>query len=206
MPYIIVGLGNPGEEYADTRHNAGRIVLEAFRIKAGLPEWQPKGKWNALFSEGIVEAEKGSGGKSTKALLLEPETYMNKSGASIKDLVTSEKKAEQLVVIHDDLDLPLGRIKISFNRGSGGHKGLESIARAVKTEAFIRLRVGISPVTPSGKIKKPQGEHVVGDFIIAPFKKSEQETLKKIAKRGAEALGVIVTLGYEKAMGEFNAA
>ncbi len=198
MSYIVVGLGNPGEEYANTRHNTGRMVLEAFRKANDFPEWVEKSKYVGLISEGKLGKE--------PVLLIEPETFMNKSGGSLKNVVMNEKKAEKLVVVHDDLDLPIGRIKISFNRGSGGHKGLESVARAVKTEAFIRVRVGIAPVTPSGKIKKPAGDKIVGDFIVAPFKKSEEADLKKAVKRAAEALAAIVSNGRELAMGEFNQA
>ena len=81
---------------------------------------------------------------------------MNKSGLSLKSAITNKKKAENLVVIYDDLDIPLGKFKISYGRGSGGHKGVESIARSIKTKDFIRIRVGIAPATPSGKVKSPK--------------------------------------------------
>lgn len=196
MAYIIVGLGNPGEEYAETRHNTGRIMLDAFRKSAGLPEFSPKAKYSALASEGKVGKE--------SVLLLEPETFMNKSGSSFKNIAMNPKKAEKVVVVYDDLDLPFGKVKISFNRGSGGHKGIESIVRALKTEAFVRVRVGISPETPSGKLKKPQGEKAVGDFILGKFKPAEEAELKKIAKRVTEALEAILAEGRELAAGKIN--
>jgi PTH1 family peptidyl-tRNA hydrolase len=154
MSYVLVGLGNPGPEYEKTRHNTGRIVLEIFRKKCDFPDWEPDKKLKALVSKGKL-------GKA-EILLLEPETFMNNSGGSVKPLITSKKKAESLVIIHDDLDLPIGSYKISFNRGSGGHKGVENIIKAIGTEGFVRVRVGISPVTPGGKLKKPSGRRPEG--------------------------------------------
>ncbi len=196
MSFILVGLGNPGEEYENTRHNTGRIMLEYFRKQHGFSGWKENQKLRALVSDGKIGKE--------KILLIEPETFMNKSGASLTTLVTSPKKAEQLVVMYDDLDLAFGTFKISYNRSSGGHRGVESIIKALKTEAFVRIRVGISPATSSGKLKKPHGEDAVADFIMAEFKKPEAEVLKKVAKKVGDALLVIITGGREKAMGEFN--
>ncbi len=114
------------------------------------------------------------------------------------------KAAEKLIVVYDDLDLPIGKIKISFDRGSGGHKGIESIATTLKTKKFTRIRVGISPVTPGGKIKKPNSESVVDDFILKKFKPSEMDELKKVFKRVSEAIEAIVTDGPMIAMNHFN--
>ena len=189
--YIVVGLGNPGEEYIETRHNMGRMVLDSFVKKNDWSEWEMDKKLNSLVSDGKI-------GKN-KVLLLKPETFMNKSGEAIKSLVKTKKAAETLVVIHDDLDLPLGKIKISFNKSSGGHKGVESIIRAIKTEAFIRLRLGISNETASGKIKKPQGEEKVIDAILGDFKKTENNDLKKVIKKSVLALELIIKEGREKA-------
>ena len=189
--YTVVGLGNPGEEYVETRHNVGRMVLDAFQKSFALKEWQLDNKFKALK----IEAKVGK----NKALFLKPETFMNKSGESVKSLIKSKKAAETLVVIHDDLDLPLGKIKISFDKSSGGHKGVESVMRAVKTEAFIRLRLGISGETASGKIKKPDGEEKVIDAILGDFKKTEALELKKTIKRAVLALELIIKEGREKA-------
>src|SRR3990167_6435348 len=189
---IIVGLGNPGAEYENTRHNTGRMILDMFRQKNDLPEWQEDKKLKSLIS------------KKNKITLLLPETFMNKSGEAIAKIIKSKKAAESLVVIHDDLDLPLGRFKISFNHGAGGHRGVLSIVKALKTEAFTRIRVGIAPVMPSGKTKKPFGEKAVIDFILGEFKTKELEILKKTAKKIIEALGTIASEGKEKAMGKFN--
>jgi len=198
MSYVIVGLGNPGSEYENSRHNTGRIILDAFAKKAkeDLSEWQLDKKLQALKSTGKIGKE--------NVVLLEPETMMNNSGKSLKDLINSPKKAEKLVVIYDDLDLALGTMKISFNRGTGGHRGLESIVKNIKTKAFIRLRIGIAPSTPSGKIKKPEGEDKVVDFILGNFKPAEEETLKKVSKKATLALTTILENGLSQAMNSFN--
>lgn len=195
MSYIFVGLGNPGEEYKDTRHNTGRILLLNFG-KTLDAEWKFDKKLNAIFSKVKV-------GKTPVTLVL-PETFMNNSGKTVKSLVTSIKLAEKLLVIYDDLDLPFGTNKISFNKSSGGHKGLESIIKNIKTEKFARIRVGISPTTPSGKIKKPKGEEAVTKVILGKFKDDEMKELKKLSKKINEALETFVSGDLEKAMTGFN--
>jgi PTH1 family peptidyl-tRNA hydrolase len=199
MAYLLVGLGNPGTEYENTRHNAGRLALanwaKTYQKTDELSDWKLDKISQALKASGEVAGE--------KVTLLLPETFMNKSGTSLKDKIKNPKQAEKLIVIHDDLDLPLGTLKISFNRGSGGHKGLESVIRAVKTKAFVRVRIGICPTTPSGKPKKPDADKIL-DFIIGQFKPVEAEVLKKVFKQSSLALGLLVSEGREKAMGEIN--
>lgn len=195
MSYVIVALGNPGEEYTNTRHNTGRLVLSSFLKQCGVEEWKEDVKLHALSAKGKFEGE--------SVQFVYPETFMNNSGKSVLPLITSAKKAEKLIVVHDDLDMPLGAIKISWNRGPGGHNGVLSIQKTLKTEAFIRVRVGISPSTPGGKLKKPTGEKVEG-FILGEFSKKELDALKKVSKKVAEAIAVILTKGREVAMGEFN--
>lgn len=196
MQYLIVGLGNPGEEYAGTRHNAGRMVLEEFRKKNAFPEWTVDKILKARVSKGLF-------GKD-KVILLEPDNFMNVSGKSVAPLIKNMKEAERTIVIYDDLDLPFGSMKISFNRSSGGHRGVESIIKALKTREFVRLRIGICPTTPGGKLKKPKGEQAILDFIVGPFKKPELEIMKKVSKKGAEALALLLAEGREKATGEVN--
>lgn len=196
MHYLIVGLGNPGEEYANTRHNAGRMVVEHFRTKNDFPEWTKDKTLKALVS-------KSAFGKD-KITLIAPDNFMNVSGKSVVPFVKNKKDAERTIVVYDDLDLPFGAMKISFNRSSGGHKGVESVIKALKTQAFVRLRIGISPSTPSGKPRKPKGEQALLDFIVGEFKKPELEAMKKIAKKGADVLALILENGREKAMGEIN--
>lgn len=194
--YVIVGLGNPGEEYELTRHNVGRIVLNSFAKKNVFSEWVSDKKTKALLSKGQMGKE--------KITLLEPETFMNKSGLSVKPLVTSVKKAEKLIVIYDDLDLAMGDFKISYNKNSGGHKGIESIIKTIKTKGFIRVRVGISPTTLSGKLKKPKGEDKVLNLIMKDFKKPDLDKLKKVSKEINEALEMIIKEGRARAMNKYN--
>jgi len=204
MSYTIVGLGNPGEEYENSRHNSGRIVLESFRKKYDFSDWEESKKNKGLISNGeIPKPTVGRGGKS-KIVLLEPETFMNKSGSSVITLITSKKKVEELIVIYDDLDLPIGTFKISFNKGTGGHKGLESVVKNIKTKEFIRVRVGITQVTPTGKLRKPQGEGKILDYLMGDFNKKDLEILKKIKPKIAQALETIILDGRQKAMNLFN--
>ncbi len=196
MAYTIVGLGNPGEEYVETRHNVGRMVLEIIQKTKDFEEWKENKKSKALISKGML-------GKQKVTLVL-PETFMNKSGESVKILVKSPKLAEKMVVVHDDLDLPLGTLKVSFNRGAGGHKGLESVIKGVKTEKFARIRIGISPENKKGGVKKPSHENIIDNFIVDPFKPAEMLEIKKVLKRAVEAVEMIATEGVEKGMGEFN--
>jgi PTH1 family peptidyl-tRNA hydrolase len=196
MSWVIAGLGNPGEEYVDSRHNAGRMALEYYAKKSGLPGWKEDKKANAATAGTKI-------GKHIVLLVL-PNTFMNKSGSAVKRYIKSMKAAERLVVVYDDLDLPLGSIKLSFDRGSGGHKGVESIIRAVKTKKFTRIRIGVSPSTATGKLRKPQGEDEVVDFILKKFKAPEMEELKRVFKKVAEAIDCIVADGPHIAMNKFN--
>lgn len=194
--WIIVGLGNPSEEYENTRHNVGRMMVSLFAKKEGGFSFEENAKIRAQIAKGTVVKE--------KVTLVLPDTYMNKSGDAVKVLVGSVKKAEKLIVLHDDLDLPLGTIKISFGRGSGGHKGAESIVHGVGTKDFVRMRIGISAATPGGKTKKPKGEKKVLDFIMGTFSKKEEAELKKISKKINDALTVLLKGGRAQAMNQFN--
>ncbi len=173
MRYLI-GLGNPGEEYENTRHNTGRIVTTAFCEAEKFGEFEFDKKNKALKADGKVGKE--------KVLAVLPETFMNNSGLSVKKVVVSSKKAVDMVVIHDDIDLPLGKFKISFGKGSAGHKGVESVMRAVKTKDFYRVRVGIVPSTPKGKLKKPEGKKLL-DFLMGKFKPKETAVLVAVVKK-----------------------
>ncbi|MCI5108721.1 MAG: aminoacyl-tRNA hydrolase [Candidatus Pacebacteria bacterium] len=192
----IVGLGNPGEEYVDSRHNIGRTALETFSQKYNFSDWQDDKKTNSKISEGKI-------GKH-KAMLMLPETYMNKTGLSVKKVITSKKKLQDLIVIYDEIDLPLGEVKIAHNRGSGGHRGLESVIKTLSSKEFTRIRVGISPATPSGKIKKPKGEKKVVDFVLGKFSKKEEDKLRKVKKEVLDMVESIVTEGRIVAMNKFN--
>lgn len=198
MNYIIVGLGNPGQEYENTRHNTGRIALDVLAKKKGLDfdEWKEDKKLKS-------EVTKLKIGKDS-VFLIKPNTFMNKSGDAVRSLIKNKKQAEALVVVHDDLDIPFGKIKISFNKSAGGHRGVVSIIKAIKTEGFIRMRIGISPVTAGGKMKKPFGEEAVEALILGKFKPAEQDAFKKIMKRAAEGLESIVVDGRDVATMKVN--
>ena len=196
MGWVIVGLGNPGEEYARTRHNAGRMAVEFFAKEKNFSGWHIEKKSKSTISTGMLD-------KSVVALML-PDTFMNKSGLAVAKLVKSPKLAEKLIVVYDDLDLPLGTMKLSYDRGSGGHKGLESVQRSVKTKKFTRIRIGVSPSTAAGNIRKPEGKKVVDTFILAKFTASQMEELDRLFKNVAVALETIVVSGHERAMNEFN--
>jgi len=196
MAWVIVGLGNPGDKYDSTRHNAGRMAVEYFAKAKNLNGWHEDKKSKSMTAGGMV-------GKTAVAVVL-PDTFMNKSGSAVVKFVKSAKAAERLVVVYDDLDLPLGKFKLSFDRGSGGHKGLESIMRTLKTKKFVRVRIGVSPSTASGTLRKPDGEKVILNFILTKFRAHELEELKRVFKRVAEALEVAVIDGHERAMNVFN--
>ena len=191
---IVAGLGNKGEEYENTRHNTGFIVLDFI---AGAKDWNESGKANALIKK------VGTGKKQIE--FIKPLTYMNNSGVSAAyEMKANKLKPAQVVVIYDDMDLPIGRIKISFNRSSGGHNGVESIIKHLKTQEFLRIRVGISPHTPGGKLKKPSGEKAVLDFLLKDFKDAEITELKKVSKKIKEALEVFMSDGKDKMMSLYN--
>ncbi len=196
MAWVIVGLGNPGNEYYKTRHNAGRMAVEHFVSLVDFSDWKEEKKANANVSRGLF-------GKNIGVALL-PNTFMNKSGSAVVKFVKSPKAAERLIVVYDDMDLPLGKMKLSFDRGSGGHKGIESVTRAVKTKNFTRIRVGVSPETPSGTLKKPSGEKDVLKFILGTFKPGEMKELEVMFDKVAQAIEAIVLRGPLVAMNEFN--
>jgi peptidyl-tRNA hydrolase, PTH1 family len=214
MPYIIVGLGNPGEEYADTRHNAGRIILDLVRRELEGADFVFDKKLNAQVSEVKVGKE--------KVMLVAPDTFMNKSGKSVAPIVKTKvakaipqnrakpksgikgRTADDLLVIYDDFQLPIGRMKISYNKSSGGHNGLESVIKAVKTEAFPRLRVGTAPETAKGDAKIPHGEEKVLKLILGAFKPDEMKAVKKLSKLAVEGIELWVKEGRDKATGVVN--
>ncbi len=174
---LVVGLGNPGKEYEKTRHNAGRIMV-------------------SLISEKVDP--------KNKIKFITPDTFMNNSGKAVIPFIKSKKDLASLVVIYDDIDLPIGRIKISFNRSSGGHNGVESIIKHVKSQEFLRIRIGVSPETPGGKLRKPSGEKAVLNFLLGEFKKSELDELKKLSKKVTEAVDMFYSEGMGKTMSLFN--
>ncbi len=199
MAYIVAGLGNPGQEYEGTRHNAGRIVATAIAKALSADDFSFDKKLNAQRAD--AKLSKAKDGAMTFVL---PDTFMNNSGKAIAPLVKSAKAAEKLIVIYDDFNLPLGRFRISFNRSSGGHNGVESIIKAVKTEGFVRFRIGTAPENSKGNAKTPHGDDKVEKFILGKFKDTESKELKKVSKNAAEALEILIREGRDKAMSVWN--
>ena len=205
---IIIGLGNPGAEYEGTRHNAGREAVMKFAKKFEFDDFKADKKSQALVSVGKV----GKG----KATLVLPETFMNKSGVSAAKLVKGAKKMKdsqgksikafpELIVVHDDLDIPLGKAKMSWNKSSGGHKGVQSVMNALGTEAFFRIRIGITPATAKGVLKKPDHDTITDNFIVAGFKDKEADELKSVIKKVVDCLELSAADSPERAMSEYNA-
>jgi PTH1 family peptidyl-tRNA hydrolase len=197
MAHVIIGLGNPGPEYAKTRHNAGRMAVELLAKQEGFGEFTLKKVAKASVVEDSIQGVNGA----EKTILVLPEVSMNLSGKVAPSFVKSVKAAKNLLVIRDDLDLPLGVIKMTgYGRGSGGHKGVESIMRALKTKEFAQMKIGISGATPKGKLKKPGSEKKVITHVIGKFSPKEELVLKKTLARAAEAARLFVSDGLDKAM------
>jgi len=185
---IIIGLGNPGEKYRSTRHNLGRLIIENFQKEAGFPDFKLKKKLQALVSKDKVNKE--------KIALALPETFMNSSGKSVKSLTANYKlSAKDIWVVHDDFDLELGKLRISKDRSSGGHKGIQSIMNELKTKDFVRFRVGV---------KSKRRPRNLDKFVLKKFSKIEKEVIKKAIKKTLEAIALTLEQGLEKAMNEFN--
>lgn len=195
--HIIVGLGNPGEEYENTRHNTGRMAVERIHATHDFSGWKEETKKpKMLVSNGTL-------GKAKVTLVL-PNTFMNNSGHAAAHFVKNKKNAGNCIVIYDDLDIPLGTIKVSYGRSSGGHNGVESIIKSLKTRDFVRIRVGVSPKGAKGMARKPSGEDKILKFLLGKFTPSEMTELKKVYKRVVEAVEVIVTQGHQQGMTEYN--
>lgn len=193
MAYVIMGLGNPGGEYEKTRHNAGRMAAELFAKQEGFGDFKLKKNAHASVADGAVDG--------VKVQVVVPEVFMNVSGKAALAFVKSKPAAKKLLVLRDDLDLPLGAIKMTtYGRGAGGHKGVESIMRALKTKEFVQIKIGIAGQTPKGKTKKISGEEKVIKHVIGKFKPSEDAELKAMLLKASEAARLFVTHGVEKAM------
>ena len=176
--FLIVGLGNPGEKYQKTRHNVGYMVLDAVAKKYEFSEFRFDKKANAFGAEGFLDDE--------KMLLVKPQTFMNNSGTAVKFLYTRYEiqNTKYIIIIHDDIDLPLGKIRISIGRGSAGHKGVESIMKALGTKDFTRIRVGIHP-----EKGKPED---VESFVLRKFTKEEQKILDPVIENARDAIETIL--------------
>ncbi len=192
----VIGLGNPGLEYEKTRHNAGRILLEKIAKDFDFSDWKKDMKSNSLISHGILGEE--------DFVLVLPETFMNDSGFTVSKILNTEDSLSSLVVVYDDMDLPFGKIKISFNKSSGGHNGLSSIIKRTKSQSFVRIRIGVSFVGEDGLLRKPRGEEAVLKYLLGNFKKEEIDLLMKMSKQVSEVLISLKKNGKEITMTKFN--
>lgn len=188
----IVGLGNPGLSYHKTRHNVGAIILEHVREVFSFPEFQIKKTTQALVSEGLIADH--------EALLIFPQTFMNLSGVSVAKICKYMKPDDLLVVIYDDLDIPVGKLKLSYEKSAGGHNGLASIIEHLGSKAFIRIRIGISPVDEQGKVIRPIPNDTQHDFVLTSFRPEERESVTALVPKVQEILISLVEKGREKTM------
>lgn len=194
MTWVIIGLGNPGEEYEGTRHNLGRMAVRSFAGKHRLEPWKEHAASKSQVARGAV-------GKEMVVCVL-PDTFMNKSGYAATRFVKSVKAAEKCIVVYDELDLPFGEMKIAFDRGSGGHKGIDSIARSLKTRAFMRIRVGISHGSGDGRTKPARGD--VERYILGSFTPREKAELPLLYEKVDVAIEAILGEGRDIAMNRVN--
>ncbi|MBN1264525.1 MAG: aminoacyl-tRNA hydrolase [Anaerolineales bacterium] len=186
-PFLIAGLGNPGRDYRDSRHNIGFMVVDTLTSSFG----QSFGRLelNALLVKHTYAGK--------RILLAKPQTFMNNSGQSIAAIVRFYKiSAENILVISDDLDLPLGKIRLRSDGGSGGHKGLQSIIQHLGTNKFPRLRIGID---------RPHTQQDPADYVLQRFPESDQQELEIILQESRDCVLSFINDGIEEAMNRFNA-
>ncbi len=184
---LIVGLGNPGAEYQETRHNIGFLVADAL-IKRLLGDVVLKSKYNGKY------VDKNMFGR--KIFFLKPQTYMNLSGGSIAGICRAEKLLpEEILVIHDDMDLQLGDIKLKIGGGSAGHNGIESIIASLESNKFIRLKVGIGR----------KQDVLMSDYVLSKFTEEEHIILKNSVALSIDAVKLTIARGISVAMNAFNA-
>jgi PTH1 family peptidyl-tRNA hydrolase len=190
MTKLIVGLGNPGRSYAANRHNIGFTCLRHFARAQGIKFNQKKGL--ARIGTGTVAGN--------KVVLARPQTFMNNSGQSVSRLLKSLRiKPQDLLVIHDDLDLPLAKIRISSGSGSGGHRGINSIIAELGTQEFTRIRVGIGrPDKPA-----PTEDDIIA-YVLSDFTPQERKTINQITPKVSQAILCLLTEGLTAAMNRFN--
>jgi len=185
--FLIVGLGNPGAEYAKTRHNAGFLLVEKLA-----EQWQSGWVNERKFVARVAKAERN--GK--KVLLCEPQTFMNLSGESVGALVNFyQLPLGKILVAVDDADLPFGEIRLRKSGSSGGHHGLESIEQHLASREFARLRIGIG---------RRDSSRQIANYVLGKFETGENELLKKVLERATNQVETWLTSGIEKAMSQFN--
>ena len=186
--YLIVGLGNPGEQYEKTRHNAGFMALDAFAKKMNAPDFKEQKKCSALVT------------RHEDYLLAKPLTFMNRSGEAVQALANYYKiSTSNIWILYDDIDLPLGAVRIRPSGGAGTHNGMKSVIAHVHTEDFPRIRIGIESRTA-------HGEHIedIADFVLKKLRPEEKKIIEKSLTRVAEVLAYALAEGVESAMNRYN--
>lgn len=192
---LIIGIGNPDQEYADTRHNIGFMFLDFLAKKGGCDDFTFDKKSNALILECsyTFSSKEKADPKPIKVALAKPQTYVNNSGMTAAKLRSFYKiKPEDLMVIQDDLDIEFGNTKMSFDRNSGGHRGIDSIIKALKTTKFTRLRLGTakSALDKARQQSDKKRDEFVSGFVLGKFTPGEREQLKAIFKEAYEKLAL----------------
>jgi len=185
MIKALIGLGNPGKEYEKTRHNVGFMVadLVAKSLKCGK-------KYKEKCFSHIIECP------DHDLLIVKPQTYMNNSGVAVKNLIEDYRlKPSELLVVYDDLDLPLGTVRLRLKGSSGGHRGIKSIIENIKTEEFPRLKIGIG---------RPANKKDVVKYVLSPFEKDEKLILDKVLNHSVECILNVLKYGVDKSMGFCN--
>ena len=187
---LLVGLGNPGEKYRFTRHNVGFMTVDAFAKRHAFLDFKLDKKSPVLLAGDFIEYQ--------KVVLAKPQAFMNNSGLAVKSLYAKYKipDTRYTIIVHDDIDLPFGHMKISVGSGSGGHKGVESIIQELGTQDFGRIRVGIQP--DDGKPAR------VEEFVLQQFSQAERAALQETIENACSALDTILREGIETAMNEYN--
>ena len=187
VSWIIVGLGNPGSKYQNTRHNIGFITADyiADEKRVKLNKIKFKASYNILTIGG------------EKCLLMKPNTYMNLSGDAVKEAATFYKvPADHIIVIFDDCSLPCGKLRIRQNGSAGGHNGIKSIIAQLGTDAFPRIKIGVG--------EKPHPDYDMADWVLSAFSEQDKKLLKPAVENAAKALEVFISDGPDRAMNKFN--
>jgi PTH1 family peptidyl-tRNA hydrolase len=196
---LIVGLGNPGPKYLNTRHNFGFMALNYFQDSTGaFADWLANDSFKSIISEGELNEE--------KVFLVKPQTMMNASGEAIRLLADFyQKPLNDLIVVHDDLDLTLGTLRVSFDASAAGHKGVSSVINCLGGQKFVRVRLGIKPPqTQEKQLLSFRLPETAEKFVLQKFSGQEEPLVKKTLEQAQKALLVLLKDGLETAQNQFN--
>lgn len=187
--WLVVGLGNPGENYARTRHNAGFRAVD--RLAAALQVKVDRAKFRGLTAQAVWQGQ--------KLLLLKPQTFMNNSGLSVMDAARFYKlPPERVIVIFDDISLPVGRLRVRADGSAGGHNGIKSIIGALNSQSFPRVKIGVG--------QKPHPDYDLADWVLSNFTREEEAHVERAAQAAAQAALEVIAGGVSAAAAKFNGA